>query len=224
MNKIKAQKGITLIALIITIIVLLILAVVAINSVKETGIINYAQNAVDEYSEGQTKENEAIAGYMEYLNKYDPSKKENGSKDTLVAMYKAGTLKIGDYVNYTPNGATSYKPDGEVAGSLTGYTESLQVVTRDNLSWRVLGYDEVKDQVLLISSEPTFNGLLKFGEPEDDADYISFIDRYATILDNTCNTLYGNTEIGAEARSITGVDIRKLLRRYKYKNSTRRYR
>jgi len=226
MNKIKTSKGITLIALIITIIVLLILAVVAINSVNKTGIINYAQNAVDDYRAGQTKENEAIQGYMEYLEKYDPSNKnnDNGSKDRLVAMYKAGTLKIGDYVNYTPNGATSYKPDGDVAGSQTLYTDELQIIQRDNLSWRVLGYDEVKDQVLLISSEPTFNGLLKFGEPEDDADYISFIDRYATILDNTCNTLYGNTEIGAEARSITGVDIRKLLRRYKYKNSTRRYR
>jgi len=81
MNKIKTSKGITLIALIITIIVLLILAVVAINSVNKTGIINYAQNAVDDYRAGQTKENEAIQGYMEYLEKYDPSKKDKEDDD-----------------------------------------------------------------------------------------------------------------------------------------------
>ena len=80
---VKTQKGITLIALIITIIVLMILAVVAINSVKETGIINYAQNAVDEYSAGQTKENEAIAGYLEYLDKYDPTKKDKDDDDEI---------------------------------------------------------------------------------------------------------------------------------------------
>ena len=203
MNKSKTSKGITLIALIITIIVLLILAVVAINSVKETGIINYAQNAVDDYGEGQTKENEAIAGYMGYLNKYDPSKKDKDEDEndgnTLVAMYKAGTLKIGDYVSYTPNGATTY----EIVATLTGSSES-QTVAREELAWRVLGYDETNNQILLISSEPTFTGLVEVSSDEALANR-------PTILDSTCGSLYSNTDIGANARSIHSDDITKYF-------------
>ena len=74
MNKQKNNKGITLIALIITIIVLLILAVVAINTVNNAGIIQYAQNAVDDYEKGQEKENSVLQEYMKYLD-------ENGGED-----------------------------------------------------------------------------------------------------------------------------------------------
>jgi len=194
-RKMRNNKGITLIALIITIIVLLILAVVAINSVKETGIINYAQNAVDEYSAGQTKENEAIAGYMEYLDKYDPSKKKD---NTLVAMYKAGTLKQGDYVSYSPDGVSSY----ELASSLTGMDDS-QTIARENLAWRVLGYDETKNQILLISSEPTLDGMQIDGE--------TGVANYKDILNNTCNTLYSNSTIKATAKSIDKAEAKKYL-------------
>jgi len=202
MNKIKTSKGITLIALIITIIVLLILAVVAINSVNKTGIINYAQNAVDEYAAGQKKENEAIQGYMEYLEKYDPSKKDKEDDDdedednTLVAMYKAGTLKQGDYVSYSPDGESSY----ELASSLTGMDDS-QIITRENLAWRVLGCDGAN--VLLISAEPTTYGLQVFGQ--------TGYNNYESVLNNTCSALYSNSNLKATARSITEADLKTYL-------------
>ena len=62
----KKQNGITLIALIITIVVLLILAVVAINAVKDGGIITHAQNAANDYTIAQEKEQIALA-YSEYF-------------------------------------------------------------------------------------------------------------------------------------------------------------
>ena len=56
MNKIKSQKGITLIALIITIVVLLILAVVAIRAVQGDGIIGKAKESQTKYTKGQAEE------------------------------------------------------------------------------------------------------------------------------------------------------------------------
>ena len=43
------EKGITLIALILTIVILLIVAGVTISSIKEDGMLDYAQNAADKY-------------------------------------------------------------------------------------------------------------------------------------------------------------------------------
>lgn len=57
----RKQKGITLIALIISIIVLLILAVVTIGTVKDSGIIDHAENAKDSYTIAQEKEQIGLA-------------------------------------------------------------------------------------------------------------------------------------------------------------------
>ena len=65
MNKLKNNKGITLVALIITIIVLLILAMVSINLVMNGGIIGKSKNAVDKYSEEEIAEQIKLA-YQEY--------------------------------------------------------------------------------------------------------------------------------------------------------------
>ena len=59
-KRIRQEKGITLIALIITIVVLLILAVVTINSIQGDGIIQYASNAVDDYTAKSNEEQEKI--------------------------------------------------------------------------------------------------------------------------------------------------------------------
>ena len=61
MKKTKAQKGITLIALIITIVILLILALVTIGAVKDSKIIDHAQNASSEYTVEQEKEQIGLA-------------------------------------------------------------------------------------------------------------------------------------------------------------------
>ena len=56
----RGQKGITLIALIITIIVLLILAIVTIGAVENSNIINYAQNASEQYTVKAGEEEDEI--------------------------------------------------------------------------------------------------------------------------------------------------------------------
>ena len=66
MKKTKFEEGITLIALIITIVILLIIAVVTIGAVKDSKIIDHAQNASSEYTIAKQKELIEI-GYSEYL-------------------------------------------------------------------------------------------------------------------------------------------------------------
>ena len=66
-EKLKKQKGITLVALVITIIVLLILAMVSISIVMNQGIMTKSKIAADKHQIAAEKEAINI-GYSEYLN------------------------------------------------------------------------------------------------------------------------------------------------------------
>jgi len=71
----KAEKGITLVALVITIIVLLILAMVSISLVMNSGIIPRANNAVYAYNDAQINEQQqlnAVENWMENANPTNP--------------------------------------------------------------------------------------------------------------------------------------------------------
>lgn len=132
----------------------------------------------------------------------------NLTEGSLVQMYINGILKVGDYVDYNPATASAYSPDGETKGSLTGYTGGdLQSIAQENLNWRVLGYDEANDKLLLISGAPTTNGISFYGH--------TGYNNYEEVLNNTCSALYSNSTIGegegATARSITMNDIDTYL-------------
>lgn len=60
MNIRKTEKGITLLALVITIILLIIISTVALSSVKSNNIIDYAQNAVEDFERVQKEEEQFI--------------------------------------------------------------------------------------------------------------------------------------------------------------------
>lgn len=64
----KAEKGITLVALVITIIVLLILAMVSISVISQHDVINYANNATTKYNEAQTTEQQALNNAAAEMN------------------------------------------------------------------------------------------------------------------------------------------------------------
>ena len=73
MKNTKNNKGITIIALIITVVILLILATVAITSIRDTGIIEYANNAATSYKDKQDEEAGLLNGYKDILQQYTPS-------------------------------------------------------------------------------------------------------------------------------------------------------
>lgn len=66
----KAQKGITLVALVITIIVLLILAMVSISIITDSNLIGHAENGVNAYNAAQYAENQTINAAETYMNQY----------------------------------------------------------------------------------------------------------------------------------------------------------
>ena len=124
-------------------------------------------------------------------------------------------LHKGDYVNYTPKTEkTAYAPDkGEGIGKYTGYTGGTaeQSIPQENLNWRVLGQDN-SGNILLISGAPTNAGLRFKGN-------VGY-NNYETVLNDTCEALYSNTELGATARSIPMEDIDKYLGGSKYDKTT----
>ena len=65
-EKLRKEKGITLIALVITIIVLLILAIVTIRIMTNQNIIGHANNAVTSYNQAQINETAQLT-YVEGL-------------------------------------------------------------------------------------------------------------------------------------------------------------
>ena len=61
MEKIRKNKGITLVALVITIIILLILAGISIQAITNTGLFTNAKIAKEKSMEGQLKEEISLA-------------------------------------------------------------------------------------------------------------------------------------------------------------------
>ena len=66
----KSQKGITLVALVITIIVLLILAGVTISLVLNNGLIDRAENSVQQYDDKSKNEMQQLNHAENLFNAY----------------------------------------------------------------------------------------------------------------------------------------------------------
>ena len=66
----KAQSGITLVALIITIIVLLILAMVSISLLMNSGIIDKSNHAVNQYRASEINEQQQLNSAYNWMSNY----------------------------------------------------------------------------------------------------------------------------------------------------------
>lgn len=93
MNKLKKEKGITLVALIITIVILLILAIVAIRAVTGYGIIKHAQDAKENTRGGEVKEAvELVVIENEMLEHTNLSKTKKTKEDVILELKNKGLL------------------------------------------------------------------------------------------------------------------------------------
>ena len=135
MNKIKFQKGITLIALIITVIVLIILAVITIKPIKENDLIGYSQNTTKQYEEKVAEEDSKKDNYKENL------------KDTLGASFVTGKAEVEAIVNKNST------IDGNVPSSDNPLIPAgFKAINTDTSSWDAEGGPEV-DKGLVIEDE-----------------------------------------------------------------------
>ncbi|MFR0921948.1 MAG: hypothetical protein ACLSG7_02385 [Clostridia bacterium] len=189
------EQGITLIALVITIIILLILAGISISALTNQGLFKNAKAAQNATEKAEAEQGQRLNEYEEELNKYlsNNDKKE----EKLIDKVNDGTIKIGDYVKYTPDTASTT----EILQELNTYSGSnantTSTLTQEKLNWRVL---DVKDgQVRLISELPTTSKITLSG-------YNGY-NNAVKLLDDTCSTLYSNSKLASKVQNLKIEDI-----------------
>ena len=194
------DKGITLIALVITIIILLILAGISISALTNQGLFKNAKIAQNATERAEVEQGQRLNEYEEELNKYlsNNDKKE----EKLIDKVNDGTIKIGDYVKYTPDTASTT----EILQKLNTYSGSdkntTSTLTQEKLNWRVL---DVKDgQVRLISELPTTSKITLNG-------YNGY-NNAVKLLDDTCSTLYSNSKLASKVQNLKIEDITAYMK------------
>ena len=136
------------------------------------------------------------------INKYD----EN---DIMTGVSLPEGIKVGDYVNYTPDAGTYKVADGTYGSGYTtddGYQSFSTEIDDDALQWRILSIDENTGEIELISATVAQSSTLLYLQGDDG--YNHGVD----ILNDLCETLYSKTINGekvAIARSINIEDIDK---------------
>ena len=199
MKKNKSTRGITLIALVITIIILLILAGISISALTNQGLFKNAKIAQNATERAEVEQGQRLNEYEEELNKYlsNNDKKE----EKLVDKVNDGTIKIGDYVKYKPDTASTT----EILQELNTYSGSnantTSTLTQESLNWRVL---DVKDgQVRLISEVPTTSTITLSG-------YNGY-NNAVKLIDDTCSTLYSNSKLADKVQNLKIEDIQDKM-------------
>ena len=199
MKKHKSTRGITLIALVITIIILLILAGISISALTNQGLFKNAKEAQNATEKAEAEQGKTLNEYEDEINKYLSN--NDKTEEKLVDKVNDGTIKIGDYVKYTPNTASTDAILQELnpySGSSDNTTSTL---TQENLNWRIL---DVKDgQVRLISELPTTSKITLNG-------YNGY-NNAVKLLDDTCSTLYTNKQVASKVQNLKIEDIQDKM-------------
>ena len=210
-RKKKSVNGITLIALVVTIIILLILSGISISALTNQGILRNAKEAKNRTENAQKEEQELLNQYEDELNKN--LAKNNEKEEKLIDKVNDGTVKIGDYIKYTPDIANTDSILQELSIYSGSDANTTSTLTQENLNWRVL---DVKDgQVRLISEVPTTSKITLYG-------YNGY-NNAVKLLDDTCNTLYNNSKLASKVQNLKLEDIKENMVETDYSNIDSRY-
>ncbi len=234
MERLKNDKAITLIALVITIIVLIILAGVSITTLAgENGILLQAKNAKEKNEETSTEE----IVKLEVMSSFDKSGKydlaiarqnlegnlgaiveENNKNNTLKVTYKGEEflidqnsnvfkieipkdLRVGDVVSYTPK-VQEYLWEAKYSGRETDVKINNTTEEYSITKWKVLNIND-NGTIDLIAENPTV-GTVPLG-------YAQGYNNGVKLLNDACNELYGNKDLGIVSRSINEEDIKDKM-------------
>ena len=198
----KGKNAITLVALIVTIVVLLILAGISISTLTNTGIFQKAKEAKSTSENAEKEQNKILEEYEKVLDQY--------GDNTLISWFNSGKIKVGDYVSYTPDQASTAQILQEL-NKYSGSNENTSSTLKQemNLNWRVL---DIKDgQVRLISEKPTESKITLYGaKGYNNAVYL---------LDKICKTLYTNSNLTNKVQNVKIEDLQNHLT-YDYTEQT----
>ena len=229
MLKMKRNKGITVIALVITIVVLLILAGVSISMLTgENGILNQAQEAKEQtkYKSAEEKVKLAIMGARAdggtlTVSKLSTELSHQGgtlkgsafpvevqmneyffyvdSKGTVTEIPEG--LEVGTTIEYVPSGIYSW-PAKYCSSTQSTDTELNSAETNFKITkWKVLDIENGK--VILVPTAPS-TGKVHLGGAQG---YNNGVE----LLNDACNSLYGDSSKGISAESLDIKDIEKYM-------------
>ena len=193
------NKGITLIALVITIIILLILAGISIFALTNQGLFKNAKIAQNATEKAEVEQGNILNEYEGEINKYLSN--DGKTEEKLVDKVNDGTIKIGDYVKYTPDTASTDTILQELSTYSGSSDNTTSTLTQESLNWRVL---DVKDgQVRLISEVPTTSTIALSG-------YNGY-NNAVKLIDDTCNVLYSNSKLASKVQNLKIEDITEKM-------------
>ncbi len=198
MLKNSNNSGITLIALIITIIVMLILVAVTVNTAVNSGLFGHAKNATQGWKSEEEKESNI--GNDNYIN--DTVNQYTGEQNGDSMTTDRSFLKVGDYIDYSPDSAGNYMglgtSESEKSGSASNPAEGIPQDT--TLKWRVMNIND-DGSVELVSATPISSSVYFQGS-------IGY-NNGVFLLNDLCKSQYSNSTLGVTARSIDLEDIEK---------------
>ena len=211
MKKYKSQRGITLIALVITIIILLILAGISIAALTNQGLFKNAKEAQNAPQKAEEEQGKTLNEYEDEINKYLENDKKIDGK--IVDRVNDGTIKIGDYVKYIPDTASTDAILQELNTYSGSSANTASTLTQESLNWRIL---DIKDgQVRLISELPTTSTIAL-------SSYNGY-NNAVKLLDDTCNVLYNNSKLASKVQNLKIEDIMEKMIETNYTNITANY-
>ena len=211
MKKYKSQRGITLIALVITIIILLILAGISIAALTNQGLFKNAKEAQNATQKAEEEQGKTLNEYEDEINKYLENDKKIDGK--IVDRVNDGTIKIGDYVKYIPDTASTDAILQELNTYSGSSANTASTLTQESLNWRIL---DIKDgQVRLISELPTTSTIAL-------SSYNGY-NNAVKLLDDTCVTLYSNSKLADKVQNLKIEDIQDKMVESNYNNIDTNY-
>ena len=203
------QGGITLVALVIMIIILLILATISIQALTNTGLFAKAQEAKEKTKNATENQAKTLNEYEDELNKY--------VSGTTQTQKLADKVKVGDYVEYTPDelGNESLTTLKTNLNTYSGNSNSTvnPAIKRDDLKWRVL--DIQNGQVRLISETPTTSEIELKG--------FNGYNNAVKLLDNACNVLYNISKLANKVQNLKIEDITDYINEKDYSKFNTEY-
>ena len=149
--------------------------------------------------------------YEDELNNY--LSKNDKKEEKLIDKINDGTIKIGDYIKYTPDTASTTEILQELNTYSGADTNTTSTLTQENLNWRVL--DVKEGQVRLISELPTTSTIALSG-------YNGY-NNAVKLIDDTCNVLYSNSKLASKVQNLKIEDIQEKMVETNYSNITAEY-
>ena len=212
----KLNKNRKLIALISIITIIIIIGVIISANIIKTNIANEKYKSSNENSNNENLIPEyikkgitlgGVTGTLESLDTSDATAKPedilfgktayvDGKKITGTKVTK-DVLKIGDYVEYTPDTANAYS----LTTNVTGYKNN-QTIQQEALKWQILNINEDGTVDLISATQSTASVGLGSALGYNNGVYL---------LNDICKKLYSNSSLGVTARSLNSDDVESYM-------------